>query len=48
MDERQVSGYIMATVRCVMILMTSKYLRREHECTGPVLAVKGDAGYFAT
>ena len=48
MEERQVPGYIMATVRDVMILMTSHHSRREHECTGPVLAVKGDAGYFAT
>jgi hypothetical protein len=48
MDGRQVSGYIMATVRCVMILMTSEYSKREHEYMGPVLAVKGDAGYFTT
>ena len=36
----------MATVRHVMILMISHYSGREHECTGPVLAVKGDAGHF--
>jgi hypothetical protein len=48
MDEQEISGYIMATEGCGMILMTSKYLIREHECTGPGLAVKGDAGYFAT
>jgi hypothetical protein len=48
MDGRQVSGYIMATVRHVMILMTSHHSEREHESTGPVHSVKGDAGYFAT
>jgi hypothetical protein len=48
MEERQVPGYIMATVRHVMILMTSHHSKREHESTGPVHSVKGDAGYFAT
>jgi hypothetical protein len=47
MDERQVPGYLVGNARCVMILMTSGYSRREHEDVGPVLVVKGDAGHFA-
>jgi hypothetical protein len=48
MEERQVSGFVMATEGYPTILMTSQYSRREHKYTGPVLAVKGGAGYFAT
>ena len=48
MDERQVPGFVMVTKGYVTIPMTPQYSRREHECTGPVLAVKGGAGYFAT
>jgi hypothetical protein len=47
MDERQVQGYLVGNGRCVIILVTSGYSRREHEEVGPVLADKGDAGHFA-
>ena len=47
MDERLVPGYLVANVRCVMILMTSGYSKREHGYKEPVLIVKGDAGHFA-
>jgi|WetSurMetagenome_2_1015567.scaffolds.fasta_scaffold12175_5 hypothetical protein len=48
MEKQPVSGFVMATERYVTILMTSQYSRREHKYMGPLLAVKGGAGYFAT